>query len=129
METKNIDRKTPVDNVKINNLARYVGMKHNSDWYEWIVYVDEDESVLNQIEAVEYLLHPTFPNPLRRRKNASEKFALKSAGWGEFYIKITVFFKNGSRLETIYYLDLSKSWSSNMLLNGLREGKKKDPVK
>jgi transcription initiation factor IIF auxiliary subunit len=106
----------PVEDVKFNNLARYVGIKHGQDWYEWTVYVDEKDEVLEQIKAVEYLLHRTFPNPLRIREDSSNSFACESSGWGEFWIAITVFFKNSARLETSYYLDLSKGWSSDVIL-------------
>lgn len=97
----------PVQEVKFNNTARPAGVQYGQDWFEWKVYVDEPKDVLQRIEAVEYLLHRTFPNPLRKVTNANTKFALSSSGWGEFNIFITVFFKNGARLETSYYLKLA----------------------
>lgn len=109
--------KPPKSKIKFNNIARDVGLRHGQDWYEWIIYVDEKEEILEKINSVEYLLHPSFPNPLRKRTNKENNFALESSGWGEFYVKITVFFKNGSRLDTSYYLDLSKTWNSNLFKN------------
>jgi transcription initiation factor IIF auxiliary subunit len=102
-----------VRKVKFDNTARYVGKRSDRDWYEWKVFVDEDDDVLQKIEKVEYLLHRTFPNPLRRGTNRENHFALKSSGWGYFNILITVFFTDGSRLETSHLLDLAKAWDSS----------------
>jgi transcription initiation factor IIF auxiliary subunit len=100
--------------IKFNNIARYVGMRHVQNWYEWMVYVDEPDDVLQKIDAVEYLLHRSFPNPLRRRTDPSTNFSIESSGWGGFDIRITVFLKDGSRLETSYLLDLSKPWTPSL---------------
>jgi transcription initiation factor IIF auxiliary subunit len=72
----------PVREIKFNNIARYVELRYKQDWYEWIVYVDEPEDILQEIEAVEYLLHRSFPNPLRKSTNSEKNFALSSSGWG-----------------------------------------------
>jgi transcription initiation factor IIF auxiliary subunit len=101
----------PVNQVKFNNMARLVEQNDSQKWYEWIVFVDESNEVLELIKEVDYLLHPTFPNPRRSKKDPTIHFALESSGWGVFRIAITVFFKNGARLETSYYLDFSKSWN------------------
>jgi transcription initiation factor IIF auxiliary subunit len=106
----------PINQVRFNNISRYVGLRNGQDWYEWMVFVDEPQDVLQQIEAVEYLLHRSFPNPLRRRDDRQRQFALESSGWGEFNMRITVFFTDGSRLETSYFLDLSKPWSSRLFI-------------
>ncbi len=105
----------PVEGIKFNNIARQVEGRTDQRWFEWTVFVDESEEVLEQIEAVEYLLHRTFPNPLRKQTNPEDKFSLSGSGWGEFSIKITVFFDNGGRLETSYDLDLSKPWDESMI--------------
>ena len=102
-----------IKSIKINNLARFVGVQNDQDWYEWMVFIDEGEELLQQIESVEYLLHRTFPNPLRRATDSGNHFALKSGGWGEFNIFITVFLTNGERYETTYRLDLGKPWDTS----------------
>ncbi len=106
----------PVRSVKFNNLARDAGSNFfypGRRQYDWIVYVDEDEGILQQIAAVEYLLHRTFSNPLRRKTDPTDHFAVRSTGWGGFTILITVFLKSGVRFETSYDLDLGKSWDEN----------------
>lgn len=96
--------------INFNNYARKIGKRGNYDWYQWKVFVDENEDVLNQINNVQYLLHQTFPNPLRLSDNEASKFALESSGWGSFTIYITVKFKNKHEEEVQYYLDLDKKW-------------------
>jgi transcription initiation factor IIF auxiliary subunit len=106
--------KKPIFAIKFNNIARYVGMRNGQDWYEWMVYVDESEEVLHEIDAVEYLLHRSFPNPLSRKTDPNTNFSLESSGWGSFHIRITIFLKNATRLETFYYLDLMKPWTPDL---------------
>ena len=94
--------------IHFNNYAKKIGRKENSDWYQWKVFVDEEDDVLDQIKNVQYLLHPTFPNPLRLTDDRASKFALESSGWGSFIMYITVRFKKGNEEETQYFLDLGK---------------------
>lgn len=96
--------------VRLNNYARMVGTRGDSNWYEWMVFVDEDESTLNRIDHVEYLLHPTFPNPRRVVYDASSKFELRSSGWGMFNLKVRIYYKDGTQEDTTYFLDFKKTW-------------------
>lgn len=114
------EKKALVAEVHFTNIARPVGERRGTSWYEWVVYVDEEAQILDKIEAVEYLLHRTFPEPLRKSTDRSSKFSLKSSGWGEFRILITVFFTDGSRLETSYPLDLGRSWDPRLPLTARR---------
>lgn len=79
-------------------------------YYRWRVFVDESKSVLEDIEAVQYLLHPTFPDPLRIRTSKGEQFGLETTGWGEFTLSITVQYRDGTESKAFYRLDLSKDW-------------------
>lgn len=96
--------------LKFDNYARSIGEMRNRTYYRWRVFLDEPQSVLDTIAEVQYLLHPTFPEPLQVRKDPNDKFALETSGWGEFTILITVRYKDGSEEKTSYHLDLSKSW-------------------
>ena len=101
------------EEVKFNNYAKNVGKRGRYDWYKWKVFVDEEDEILDKIDYVEYLLHKTFPNPRRIRKDRKTKFALESEGWGGFYIIITIFLKNGEKKEQRYYLSIDtidKHW-------------------
>jgi transcription initiation factor IIF auxiliary subunit len=96
--------------IHFDNYAKKVGRRGDHDWYQWMVFVDENDNVLNKIEHVQYLLHRTFPNPLRISDDRKSKFALESSGWGSFTVYITVRFKDGTEEEERYFLDLSKEW-------------------
>jgi transcription initiation factor IIF auxiliary subunit len=67
-------------------------------WWEWTVFIQGPEDALNQIQCVQYTLHPTFPHPVRDvciRGTSSQAFALTATGWGTFQIRIRMFLKNG----------------------------------
>lgn len=61
---------------------------------EVLVKVDADsQELLAKIDRVVYHLHPTFPEPEREVKNASNQFALSLRVWGEFNLVAQVYFK------------------------------------
>jgi len=70
----------------------------SDSWWEWSVWVDGPEDELNQVQYVEYTLHPTFPNPVRKLTNRDEKFKLSTSGWGTFRIYAKVVAMDGSTL-------------------------------
>lgn len=76
--------------VTVNNSSTYLG---DGRW-NWTIYVDADESTLSGIDCVEYTLHPTFPNPVRKVCQKENKFALSTNGWGTFVVRIKIFYKN-----------------------------------
>jgi len=94
--------------VNFDNYARQINSGGDTDQYQWRVFVKDTESVLDSIERVTYLLHPTFVNPLRVIKDRENKFELVSIGWGEFEIEITIKFKEGNETKQVYSVDLEK---------------------
>ena len=95
---------------KFNNYSRHVGSRGDYEWFEWKVFMDESPEILDKVQSVEYRLHETFPNPIRIVEKRQSQFALKSAGWGQFWIFITIYVKDGTEEHTKYYIDLSKPW-------------------
>jgi transcription initiation factor IIF auxiliary subunit len=79
--------------------------------YRWTVYLDETNTTLQKITCVEYRLHPTFPNPLRKVCSPQTKFALTTAGWGEFTIFIAVHWQDGHVTNQSYQLNLHSHFS------------------
>jgi transcription initiation factor IIF auxiliary subunit len=80
--------------ITTRNVSRYVG----NDRWVWTVFVSAPATVLREIRCVEYTLHPTFPDPVRRvceRGDPAQPFALQSDGWGTFTIGVRVFFRSG----------------------------------
>jgi pYEATS domain-containing protein involved in immunity/TIR domain-containing protein len=76
------------------------------NWWEWSVWIEGDKEELKQIEYVEYILHPSFPEPVQRIEDRSSKFRLDSSGWGEFTIRATVVTKQGDKKTLRHRLEL-----------------------
>jgi transcription initiation factor IIF auxiliary subunit len=97
--------------ITFNNYAKEIATEEDElQYFRWKVFVDEPDEVLERIRSVEYRLHETFPNPIRLVTDRESRFALESAGWGEFVIFITVEVIHGEGVDTKYRLDLSKPW-------------------
>ncbi len=59
-------------------------------WWDWAIWLDGPPDELSAVNWVEYILHPTFPNPVKKVKDHSTHFRLQARGWGEFNIKVRV---------------------------------------
>jgi transcription initiation factor IIF auxiliary subunit len=77
--------------MKILQSEKFIG----DNWWNWSVWLDGDPAELDQVEFVEWRLHPTFPNPIRHIKDRETNFKLDTGGWGVFPIQATVHFKDG----------------------------------
>lgn len=78
----------------VKNTASYVGAGR----WNWTIFVEADSRTLQQIKCVEYHLHPTFPNPVRKVCNQPEtKFAYSTNGWGTFTVKVHILFEDGHK--------------------------------
>lgn len=75
-------------------------------WWEWTVSLSGSEQELDQVDSVQYTLHPTFPQPVREVSDRVSRFALSSAGWGEFMIYATANLKDGSEVPLRHWLCL-----------------------
>jgi len=100
--------------IRFNNYARMLEKRGiqavDERWYRSLVFVDEDDGTLDKIDSITYVLHSTFPDPVRVVNDRSSKFALEMTGWGSFSMKIRIRYKNGTEEYTRYFLDLSKEW-------------------
>lgn len=75
--------------ITSKNIAKYVG---NGRW-DWTVFISGSPGTIQKVKCVEYTLHPTFPNPVRRVCQTRDRrypFALSTNGWGTFVIGIRV---------------------------------------
>lgn len=78
--------------LRLRNHWNYKG----EDWWEWEAFLDDDESgELHEIDFVRYVLHPTFPDPIRISRDRDYNFNLETAGLGEFKLKAFAYKKNG----------------------------------
>ena len=81
--------------------------KSKKDFYKWAVWIEANESDLSAIDHVEYLLHPTFPNRLRKSDDHASNFKIESKGWGEFRIDISITKNSGEVIKLWHWLSLS----------------------
>lgn len=94
--------------VKIDNASKYLKTKGDMNWYKWKIFLKGSDDELDGIEHVTYILHPTFPNPIRKITDRASGFELSASGWGEFEIKAKIKYKTGKINAITYWLDLSK---------------------
>jgi transcription initiation factor IIF auxiliary subunit len=58
--------------IRIEQGIKYQG----DDYWNWWIWIEGSQEELDQIDHVTYILHPTFPNPVREVNNRSTKFRL-----------------------------------------------------
>ncbi len=93
--------------MDIRQSERYVGPhRGESDWWDWSVWLEGSPEDLDRVASVEWILHPTFPQPVRVVKDPATNFRLDTGGWGVFLIHATVHNKDGSQIKLKHYLDL-----------------------
>ncbi len=87
---------------RLENTSEYIGKVGETDWWSWkanIVATEPDS--LAEIQYVEYLLHPSFPDPVQRVKLKYGGFPLTMKGWGTFNLKAKLIFEDTSKKDLI----------------------------
>ena len=79
--------------------------KGGREHYHLGVWIDDDDRKLDQINYVEYKLHSTFKNPVRKSSNRRNNFSITFWTWGMFQIEVIVH-KHSGEVEK-YTHDLS----------------------
>lgn len=93
--------------IKVKQESIYQG----NDWWQWSVWLEGSKAELDQIEYVEYTLHPTFAKPVQRITDRNTNFRLDASGWGEFMIYLKIQQQSGAVLERKHWLKLEYSKS------------------
>ncbi len=97
-------------NLVIRQTASYVGVSTDGDRrWDWSVWIDGPDAELDQVESVEWVLHPTFPRPVVPVTQRQTKFRLNQNGWGEFEINANVKAKDGRQQHLTHQLRLAES--------------------
>lgn len=75
----------PPQIIRTANISHYIG----NDRWDWTVFIQAPQEVLNTISYVEYTLHPTFPDPIRRVYTTTDsRYPLGSALMAGEYLKL-----------------------------------------
>lgn len=84
--------------INLENTSTFIGNKGETDWWDWTAFVECDPpDELDDIQFVEYQLHPSFPNPVRRIYEKEGGFPMETRGWGIFSLRARVVFKDEER--------------------------------
>ena len=79
------------------------------DYWKWGAFLDDSGSgELNNVEYVEYILHPTFKNPVRRVTDKNSGYRLNTSGWGTFLLRAIVHFNDGSTKNLSHSIELHR---------------------
>jgi transcription initiation factor IIF auxiliary subunit len=88
------------------NYSMLTGQRYDHDWYDWCIFASGDPVDVQLVKAVEYTLHPSFPEPVRTISDVGHRFGLASNGWGSFTARIRVIFANGKEEFTSHLIEL-----------------------
>src|SRR5882724_9919224 len=89
--------------IKIKNSSTWQGR----DRWSWSLWIEAEPEDLDKIDHVEYVLHPTFVQPIRVVRDRASNFKLDSKGWGEFMVHAKVVTKDGKTIRLNHWLTLS----------------------
>lgn len=83
---------------KLTNTSSYSRRNGETDWWDWTAHIESTPpDSLDEVAYVEYHLHPTFRNPVRRVREREGGFPLETRGWGTFELRARVVFKDKTR--------------------------------
>jgi len=85
------------------------------DRWDWEIHLDGEKKDLAEIDYVEYTLHRTFPNPIRRIYDRNSGFKLETNGWGTFTVYLTVKYNNKKEIKETLQLNFSKDIKKELL--------------
>lgn len=94
--------------ILADNIARYVGKGR----WDWTVYIKAPLNLQKKVKCVEYTLHKTFRNPIRKvckTRDQRYPFGLSTNGWGTFPIKIDVELTDGNHVALTHQLKLEEA--------------------
>jgi transcription initiation factor IIF auxiliary subunit len=98
--------------IIVRNSSKSYRNDMGEQWFYWKIFIEtEPPSLINQIQAVEYHLHPTFRLKDILITNKNTGFRLEAQGWGEFVIKMDVILNDNRSTTISHYLSLDDSAS------------------
>ena len=81
----------------------------DNEWWEWAVWLEGPDRDLDAIDFVEWTLHPSFPDPIRKTSDRAHNFRLDTGGWGVFQILARLQLKDGRQLKLSHFLQLKRT--------------------
>lgn len=91
----------------LRNRWKYQPKGPGRDWWEWEAFLEDGGSgELGEVAFVEYVLHPTYGDRIRRVTNPTGGFALKAGGLGGFTLTAFLHLTDGSRKKLQHMLQV-----------------------
>jgi hypothetical protein len=86
-------------------------IEKNVEYYQWTIYLDGPQYLLQKIERVEYAINdPSFFGRTVTRKDWRNGFSYSVFGYGNVIVTYTIFSDSlESPMTNNYYIDISKS--------------------
>jgi transcription initiation factor IIF auxiliary subunit len=91
--------------LSIEQDSSYLG----HDRWKWSVWLGGQDSELDQVDHVMYILDPTFHNPVREIYDRDTKFRLETSSWGTFTLLAKAVLKDGREVSLQHDLEFSPS--------------------
>jgi len=101
----------------------YVG----NDYWRWSAWIEGSDAELDKVKEVVWILHPSFSQPRVVSKQRSDKFRLKTAGWGTFLLRAEVVLADGEKLRLKHNLELEYPDESEPPRRSMASPKKSRP--
>jgi transcription initiation factor IIF auxiliary subunit len=92
----------------VTSYSRFERQRNGLDIFPFCAFVDPASRAFKELSSVEYVLHPSFPDPTRRSSDSRICFAIESEAWGGFGISIRGFMRSGEILRATYDLRLER---------------------
>jgi transcription initiation factor IIF auxiliary subunit len=84
--------------IRLNNTSKHLRKSGETNWWDWTAFIESDSpDEMDDVQFVEYQLHPSFPNPVRRVFKKEGGFPMEARGWGIFPLRARVVFKTETR--------------------------------
>jgi tetratricopeptide (TPR) repeat protein len=93
--------------IKITNTFKQDISKQG--WFDWDIFIDAPDDIINTIDSVTYRLHPTFRDRIRTVREKKDNFKLHGRGWGEFSVEVDIQLSNGNKIKKYHWLKLGET--------------------
>ncbi|CAH2002792.1 unnamed protein product [Acanthoscelides obtectus] len=114
-------RKKTRHRIVVGNISKYMSSVEDDNMtHKWMVYVRGDKSkpdISDIVEKVVFYLHPSYkPNDVVEVNESP--FHLSRRGWGEFPLRVQIFFKSSLNkpVDIVHNLKLDKSCTGRQVL-------------
>lgn len=94
--------------VDLQNYSRFDRERHGYRVYSLCIFLNVPMDALDKILAVEYILDPSFPDPVRRNSDRDHCFALQTEAWGAFGMQARIFLTDHSISRANYRIKLKE---------------------